>query len=382
MSERGFTLVELLIACLVLLVVIGAVAAMATPARHAFERTLAGADLSGGSRAALELLATDLREAGAGSGVGPASSGLAAVAAVVVPLADLDSGNIASPARAFRVMRVARRAPQGILAQPAFAGETIVELGTTSQCTDIAPACGFEPGMAAVVFDRARSAIVSVAAVAAGGVVRLSAGLPTTFDRGATLAGVMVTTYGLREGVDGTGRLVRHTGGGAEQPVLHDVVDFELVVKGQARGPQPAPPVDADTSGQAWPDYGPLPPRDFEDDPRDAWPAGENCTIARNGDGVAVSRLGALGDALEPVPLSTALLTDGPWCAGPDIASAFDADLLRLREIEVRLRVEAPAAALRGPVGRLFRRPGTQTHAARWVPDVELRITVGLRNLP
>jgi hypothetical protein len=382
MSERGFTLVELLIACLVLLAVTGAVAAMATPARHAFERTLGGADISGGTRAALDLLVADLREAGSGGGVGPPSPGLHDVAPVVVPLADLDSGNIASPARAVKVMRVARGAPQGILSQPVLPGEIIVQLGTTSQCTDVGPACGFEPGMPAVVFDRARSAIVSVASVAAGGMVRLSEGLPTAFDRGALLAAVVITTYGRREGSDGTGRLVRLTGAGVEQPVLHDVVDFELLVKGQGRGPRPAPLVEADTSGQAWPDYGPLPPRDFADDPRDVWAAGENCTIARNSDGVAIPRLASLGDALEPVPLSTAMLTDGPWCAGPDVASAFDADLLRVREIEMRLRVEAPSPAMRGPVGRLFRRPGTQTHAARWVPDVELRITVGLRNLP
>jgi Prokaryotic N-terminal methylation motif len=379
MSERGFTLVELLLACAVLLAVSGAVASMAVPARHAFERTLGAADISGGTRAALDVLATDLREAGSSGGVGPQSAGLADVAAVVVPLADLDSGTIASPARAIRVMRVARRAAQGILSQPVAPGETTVQLGTTSQCTDIGPACGFEPGMTAVVFDHARASIVVVGSVAAGAVVLIEA-LPTAFDRGATLAAVVITTYGVREGLDGTGRLVRLTSGGAEQPMLHDVVDFELLVKGSALGPRPAPY--GETSDQAWPDYGPTPPRDFADDPRDVWPAGENCTIARRGDGVAIPRLGSLGDGLEPVLLSTSILTDGPWCAGPHGASVFDADLLRLREIEVRLRVEAPSPALRGQAGPLFRRPGTQTHPARWVPDVELRITVGLRNLP
>jgi Tfp pilus assembly protein PilW len=381
MSDRGFTLVELLVACLVLLAVMGAVAAMAMPARHAFERTLAGADLSSGSRAALDLLAADLREAGSGGSVGAHSPGLAGVAAVVTPLADLDSGGVASPARAIRVMRIARGAPQGILAQPVLAGDSTLELGTTSQCTDTGPACGFGPGMAAVVFDRARSAMVVVASVAAGGIVQLVAAVPAGFSTGAAVAAIVVTTYGVRTGPDGSARLVRRSAGGAEQPMLHDVVDFAIVVKGRARGPRPAPAVEGETGGEAWPDYGPAPPREFADDPRDVWPPGENCTIARNGDGVAIPRLASLGDAREPVLLTTAILTDGPWCADPFDASAFDADLLRLSTIEIRLRVEAPAAAFRGPAGPMFRRAGTQTHAARWVPDVELRITLGLRNL-
>jgi type II secretory pathway pseudopilin PulG len=44
------------------------------------------------------------------------------------------------------------------------------------------------------------------------------------------------------------------------------------------------------------------------------------------------------------------------------------------------LRVQAPAAAFRGPAGFLFRRAGTATRARQWVPDVEVRGAVALRN--
>jgi hypothetical protein len=56
------------------------------------------------------------------------------------------------------------------------------------------------------------------------------------------------------------------------------------------------------------------------------------------------------------------------------------ADPLHARRVELSLRVEAPSAAMRGPVGRFFRRPGTSLRPAAWVPDVEIRTTVSLRN--
>jgi prepilin-type N-terminal cleavage/methylation domain-containing protein len=55
------------------------------------------------------------------------------------------------------------------------------------------------------------------------------------------------------------------------------------------------------------------------------------------------------------------------------------ADPRHPRQVELSLRVEAPSAALRGPPGRFFRRPGTALYPADWVPDVETRTTVSLR---
>jgi hypothetical protein len=49
--------------------------------------------------------------------------------------------------------------------------------------------------------------------------------------------------------------------------------------------------------------------------------------------------------------------------------------------LTVRLRVEAAADALRGPAGLLFHRAGTAQAATQWVPDLELRTTITLRNM-
>jgi prepilin-type N-terminal cleavage/methylation domain-containing protein len=48
--------------------------------------------------------------------------------------------------------------------------------------------------------------------------------------------------------------------------------------------------------------------------------------------------------------------------------------------LDLRLRVEAPLASMRGRVARLFRRPGTALRPSQWVPDVELVASVTTRN--
>ncbi len=134
MNQRGYSLIELLVACLLLMAVTAAVAGMAVPARHAFERTLASADLTGGTRAALERLASDVREAGSGGSVGIDLVSVSDVMASIVPLAGFDSPP-AAPGQAIRITRIPPRAPQGVLRQAAPAGETTLVLEGSSNCS-------------------------------------------------------------------------------------------------------------------------------------------------------------------------------------------------------------------------------------------------------
>lgn len=55
-------------------------------------------------------------------------------------------------------------------------------------------------------------------------------------------------------------------------------------------------------------------------------------------------------------------------------------DPQHVRFVELSIRVEAPSESMRGPAGRFFRRPGTALRPAAWVPDVEIKTTVSLRN--
>jgi hypothetical protein len=363
------------VACLLLTVVTAAVAAIAAPARNALERTLGAADMAAGSRATVERLSFDLREAGGGAAVADAGVDVSDVVPFVVPHADLDNPAATAPGQAITLMRLNLGAPQGTLLADVVAGAASLQVDTTRRCANVGVACGLQPGMTAVIFDESRASMSSILAVAPGGLVQLSAGLPASFAAGAIIAAPTIVTYGLRANADGSRRLIRSSPGGAEQPVLQNVVAFEV----QAYG-TPVPPLPSALDGSPA-TYGPRPPPAGQNDPRDAWGDGENCTIARNGDGVATPRLANLPATGELVAITGAMLIDGPWCPDAADPARFDADLLRIRGVDFRLRVEAASAALRGPVPQLFQRPGSEQNAGRWVPDVEIRTRIALRSV-
>lgn len=81
------------------------------------------------------------------------------------------------------------------------------------------------------------------------------------------------------------------------------------------------------------------------------------------------------------VLLDASQLTDGPW--RPDAAdpARWDADLERVRVVNISLRVQSAIAALRGPAGVWFTHAGTGSSGARWAPDVVVHFLVAPRNL-
>jgi len=80
--------------------------------------------------------------------------------------------------------------------------------------------------------------------------------------------------------------------------------------------------------------------------------------------------------------LSPERLSDGDrWRPDADAPSRFDADLLRIRAVDVTVRVEAALDALRGPAGALFARTGTARHGRRLLPDRQMRFRVSPPNL-
>ncbi len=193
----------------------------------------------------------------------------------------------------------------------------------------------------------------------------------------ASLPGARVTdssrTYYLKD-LDDSSQLMRYDGRESTLPVLDDVVGLGFEYFGDPQPPRALnPPGDPSLAVT----YGPAPPPLTTDDPADAWGPGENCTFAVVG-GAQMPRLPPL-PGIAPVALGSGLLTDGPWC--PDGASAdrFDADLLRVRLVRVRLRLQAPRP-FRGPAGVLFTNSGDATDARRSVPDQEIRVDASPRN--
>ncbi|MFN2446835.1 MAG: hypothetical protein ABR606_14790 [Vicinamibacterales bacterium] len=379
MTDRGFTLVELLIATLLTLTILAIALAIVDPARSSFERDAAGAEVAQRLRTGLQALGDDLRGAGAGAAIAEQGR-LADSLPVVEPMIHLDP---TAPAdgrfRAVRIITVPAEAAQARLREALVSGDDPLRLKGPPACPGSRPACGFEVGHDAILFDRtAIHDVVEVATVtvdAGGGSITTTSPLSGRYAVGAAIAQIEETMYGLAPDGEGGQRLVKVSGAGATMPLLDHVVDFTVDVYGDARPPLPS------VQPLASPSYGPRPPVPGQDDERDEWGAGENCTIAVSEGGARAGRLPTLGGVGTLVKLTPDMLVDGPWCPGSPAGPNFDADLFRIRRVDLRLRVEVASAALRGPAGRLFRRPGAGSRSASWVPDGELRLTVVPRNL-
>jgi hypothetical protein len=98
-------------------------------------------------------------------------------------------------------------------------------------------------------------------------------------------------------------------------------------------------------------------------------------------DGHQQSRLAVLDGGTALVPLSLVLMTDGPWCPDGAAPNRVDADLFRVREVQVTIRLEASSPAVRGADARLFVHPGAARQPWRWVPDRQVTIDVVPRAL-
>ena len=181
-------------------------------------------------------------------------------------------------------------------------------------------------------------------------------------------------TYHLKQDGDGIWQLMQYDGRASDQPAVEDVIALAFELFGEAE-----PPLATVTArGKVRVTYGPAPPPLEIDDPGDSWGAGENCSVATAG-GTYVPRLQSLG-AAGVVPIPSAILVDGPWCPDADHAFKFDADLLRVRRVRARARLQA-ARPFRGLAGPWFASSGSAGDSARYVPDETVVVEIAPRNV-
>ena len=227
MSARGFSLIELLVACAIVITLGGAVVAVIAPVGEAILRVHARADLDSSARAAFQQLLSDLRQAGNDASVAALDVRLARRRPRVEPLRDIDSNQVSQPAAAIRVSYTPLLAAQGLLAQAASAGDTLLRLDTARRCATGAPTCGFRPGQLALLYTASSHAVVVVETTVVGAVA-VARPLVSSFPPGAILSEFVTVTYGTRPAADRSHRLIRITSGEAEQPILDNVVHFEV----------------------------------------------------------------------------------------------------------------------------------------------------------
>lgn len=386
-TEAGFSIVELLVAMLILLAVSGAVLGLLTPAAAAFETQPESGDVQQRLRVSAATLQKHLAAAGAGT---PAGGPLGALADYVAPVMPYRWGELDADAPGtFRPDTIT------VLFVPAIPAETVV-VGTSGAAGELTvlqtrrdcgggrhdSRCGFDPGMRVLVFEPGERWDVAVATEVLDDALHLSHAGPLSsgYDSGGAVAAELAShTYYLRaDAASGTFQLMHYDGARTDLPVVDDVVRLELRYWGDPLPPQllAARPL---AGPGPWTTYGPRPP-EIGAPSGLPWPDGENCafTVA---DGAHVPRLGVLpGGGDGPVELPGALFGDGPWCPHEGSAVRYDADLLRVRRIGVRLRVQASAAAFRGPASALFLHGGTG-RPSRYVPDEDVSLTITPHNL-
>lgn len=370
---RGFTVVELLVSAAIVLSVMGVALVVLAQGRDSLERDGTGIESAQRLRAGLEVLTHDVGLAGAGPEADSWSLSLAHAAPAVELLRPTGVGAADGERfQALRVISAPRDAAHGRLADSGGSGAAL-RLAPPPECPAL-PACGFQAGMTVIVYDGSGAFDLATVSAVDPALASIAVDPPVgrVYPGGAIVSEVGVSMFEVDVAADGSGRLMRRTTGAA-QPMVDAVVAFTVAALGEATPPSPG------RGPRSPPTYGPVPPLPGIDDPRDPWAAGENCTMTRDADGAPLARLPALAGSGALIALGPAQLDDGPWCPASG-GGVYDADLFRLRRLDLRLRVESAAARLRGPASALFTRGG-HGRPTTWVPDLELRVSVTLPNL-
>lgn len=378
--DRGFTLVESLVALVVVLLVAGGVASMLVPAEAGFQSQLAAADLQQRLRVAADALQHDLVQAGGGTWSGPRGGALAYCLPPIVPyrigvMRPDPPGTFRSDT--ISIVYVPSTASQTITANEVAPSGTFLNVAALPGCPVGDDACGFGIGMLAAIHDESGAwELFRVGEVNGSSLVRDSGAFSNGYAVGARVAEVRVSVFYVEEDPLAGGLVLRrYDGNRSDLPLVDHVTRFEVEYFGEAQPPLPRPPSNDRLEPRAT--YGPFAPVPT---PSSGYPAGESCTLRIEG-GTLVPRLASLAGGAVLVPLGAGIFSDGPFCPGPSSLARFDADLLRIRTVRVTIGAQAGAPSLRGGAGTLFARPGTARDARWLVPDREIRIQVSPRNL-
>jgi Tfp pilus assembly protein PilW len=381
----GFSLVEVVLAMSIALVVTAGLFSMLNPAQGTFATQTELTDMQQRLRVASDTLYKDLLMAGAGAYLGTQTGPLNFFFPPILPsrqgaINDDPPGTFRSDT--ITLVYVPRTSSQTTISQAMSGTSPELTVEAARGCPQGQALCGFSAGTTVVVFDLTGQAGVFTIADVQGASAHLrmhreNSGI--TFAPGAKIAEASSRTYFLKAS---TSQLMQYDGStNADIPVLDHIVGLAFEYYGD-----PQPPLltglGLDDPDGPLTTYGPRPPPITAQIPSLGYPPGENCTFAVSGR-THVPRLPVLGSgsATTLVRLTPAQLTDGPWC--PDAASVnrFDADLYRVRKLEVTIRVESANAALRGPPGVLFVNGGMSTSGVRWLPDQQVTFQVTPRNL-
>ena len=388
----GFTIIEMLVATLVMVSVTGAVFTLLNPAQGINQAQPEVSDLQQRMRVGVDTLTKDLIMAGAGSYMGSSAGALYNYFAPIMPYRDGDLNpdppNVFYRNDTLSLMYVPPSPSQTGVIQNLGNGnsqELVVKPQLNCGLDQHDQLCGFKDGMRALIYDVDGSWDTMTLTNIQDEALHLqhSGKLSSAYDSGSAIITEVAThTYYLKTDINtNTYQLMHYDGIQTDLPVVDNVVKLSFSYFGDPQPPMLIPGKSLCDAGVKGPftTYGPRPPC-IGLAPKGTYPTGENCAFIVAG-GVQVPRMPSLAATTGEVELTQAMLTDGPWCPDPTFDNRYDADLLRIRRVVVTLRVQAAVAALRGPAGLLFMRGGTSTSSQRYVPDQEIKFSVTPRNM-
>jgi hypothetical protein len=387
-SDRGFTIVEMLISMLIMVGITGVIFSLVDPARGVYRTQPEVSDMQQRLRVGSAFMSNDLLMAGAGAPAGGVLLGsLMNFLAPVQPYRigainpDPTAGIFYRP-DAITVMYIPPDAAHASLSEAMPQPSSELKVNASPNCPPTNALCKFFDGQRVIIFDETGAyddmTITEVQTAALhlqhnhsvqGNV------LSKRYGAGSQVAEIRQRTYYFNPA---TRQLMYYDGALRDEAVVDNVVGLGFEYYGDPRPPMLLRPV-TDPTGP-WTSYGPKPPALGV--VAAAWPAGENCVfLVDGGTGTHASRLPDLAPASQELMLmDPAMLTDGPWCPDGGFPTRFDADLLRLRKIGVRMRVQVESAQLRGPAGVLFTNGGTSLSGRTLVADQEIRFEITPRN--
>ena len=389
-AAGGFTVVELMASMALALIVCGALFTLLDAARRTAGSNAEVGELQQRLRASLHLVANELVNAGAGPDRTPLAGPLGFVFPAVAPYRRGQIGDDAQAGVTFRpdvlsLAYVASSPAQGEVAGTVDLGGRL-RVTVRPNCGALAPVavCGFLEGMRVVLFEPSGAHDFLTVEDVAGADVELSyrGPLASTYTAGtAVVAHVAAHTFARRpDPATGIPQLTHYDGFLTERPAVDHMVGLWFEYFGEADPPRLRPGAEPGVTRGPWTTYGPAPPPIGVDDASTAWSEGENCvfTVA---DGRHEPRLAVLGPPGTLVPLDAGLLGDGPWCPDADAVRRYDADLLRVRQVRIRVRAEAAPRSMRASAGAVFTRGGVASAGMDQAPDQEAVLDIVPRNL-
>jgi hypothetical protein len=390
-AEAGFTLTEMMISTGLMVAVTGAVFSMMNPAQGTFQAQPEVADMQQRMRVAVDSLSKELVMAGAGTYTGASAGALYNYFAPIMPYrmgtlnSDITAGVYYRP-DTISIMYVPVTPAQTTISNEMPPNSSELKVNAQANCPPIKQdqLCGFKEGMRLIIFDTDGNwdpMTVTHVQDAALHLQHQGQDLSVKYATGSFITQAQTHTYYLKSDTTAkTYQLMHYDGYQTDLPVVDNVVSLTFEYFGEAAAPALLPNKALSDPKGPWTTYGPKPPALGVNVPTDSWGAGENC-LFKVENGAQVPRLPTLAVGLGQVKLDPAILQDGPFCPDATKQQRYDADLLRIRRVRVKLRVQSAVAALRGPAGALFKYGGTGLGGERYVPDQEISFDVTPRNM-